>query len=266
MRKTLLALCACLLAAALAAAATAAVVIAPKGDSMAKRLAEARSEIRARQVGRYGMVPVYAAGVAEGVYPVEVESSSAFFKVVGAELTVQAGELTLSFLIGSDSYSRVCRATAAEAEAAPWIEGEPVEGGTRFTVPVPALDQPFALAAYSVKRARWYDRLLLVDAASLPPEVLAFPLPDYALIERAVSALEIEGADAAEAAAPAAMPEAVEIDLPDGAFAIEVNLAGGSGRARVSSPTLMRVRDGRAYARLLWSSAYYDYMLLGGAR
>ena len=43
-------------------------------------------------------------------------------------------------------------------------------------------------------------------------------------------------------------------------------MTGGSGRASVSSPTLLIVRDGRAWARLLWSSSYYDYMLIGPAR
>ena len=58
----------------------------------------------------------------------------------------------------------------------------------------------------------------------------------------------------------------MEIDLPDGEYSIEVTLVGGSGRASVSSPTLLIVRDGRAYARLLWSSSYYDYMFVGGEK
>ena len=39
-------------------------------------------------------------------------------------------------------------------------------------------------------------------------------------------------------------------------------MTGGSGRASVSSPTWLVVRDGKAYARLLWSSMYYDYMIV----
>lgn len=57
-------------------------------------------------------------------------------------------------------------------------------------------------------------------------------------------------------------PEAVPIDLPDGTYSIEVNMTGGSGRASVSSPTWLIVSGGRAYARLLWSSMYYDYMVV----
>ena len=42
-------------------------------------------------------------------------------------------------------------------------------------------------------------------------------------------------------------------------------MTGGSGRASVSSPTLLTVRGGHAWAKLIWSSAYYDYMILDNA-
>ena len=59
---------------------------------------------------------------------------------------------------------------------------------------------------------------------------------------------------------------AVQIDLSDGEYSIEVSLAGGSGRASVTTPTWMIVRESKAYARLLWSSPYYDYMILDGKK
>ncbi len=61
-------------------------------------------------------------------------------------------------------------------------------------------------------------------------------------------------------------PQAAPTDLPDGEYSIEVSLAGGSGRASVTTPTWMIVQEGRAYARLLWSSPYYDYMILDGKK
>ena len=63
-----------------------------------------------------------------------------------------------------------------------------------------------------------------------------------------------------------AEPQAASTDLPDGEYSIEVSLAGGSGRASVTTPTWMIVQEGRAYARLLWSSPYYDYMILDGKK
>lgn len=55
----------------------------------------------------------------------------------------------------------------------------------------------------------------------------------------------------------------VEVDLEDGEYAVSLDLEGGSGKATVTSPTLMIVRDGKAYARIEWSSSNYDYMIVG---
>ena len=266
MRRKIIALCAGLLLLGLCARAV--TVIQPSGGGLGQRLEQAKARMRESEVGQYGMTPIAGASVADGVYEVKVQSSSPFFKIVQATLEVRGGEMTLDFMIGSASYSRVCRATADAAEAAQWIEGRAVSGGTRFSVPVPALNQPFEVAAFSVNRERWYDRLLLVEAASLPGEALSFELPDYELIERALKAYEAPGAggEDAQTAQAGDAPEPVPMELADGEYAIEVNLAGGSGRASVSSPTVLIVRDGRAWARLLWSSPYYDYMLLDDTR
>ena len=64
----------------------------------------------------------------------------------------------------------------------------------------------------------------------------------------------------------AAEPQAVEMEEQDGDYSIEVILAGGSGRASVTTPTWLTVRDGRGYARILWSSPHYDYMILEGKK
>ena len=64
----------------------------------------------------------------------------------------------------------------------------------------------------------------------------------------------------------ARIDEAVPVDLPDGTYAIEVTMTGGSGRASISSPTWLIVQDGKAFAKLLWSSMYYDYMLVGNRK
>ena len=70
---------------------------------------------------------------------------------------------------------------------------------------------------------------------------------------------------AAQAAAgPQTVAEPVALSREDGEYSIEVDITGGGGRAGVSSPTLLIVRGGKAYARLLWSSADYDYMTVGG--
>ena len=62
------------------------------------------------------------------------------------------------------------------------------------------------------------------------------------------------------------IPEAAAVDLADGTYAIEVTMTGGSGRASISSPTWLIVQDGKAFAKLLWSSTYYDYMIVGSRK
>lgn len=58
----------------------------------------------------------------------------------------------------------------------------------------------------------------------------------------------------------------IETDLEDGEYSIQVDLEGGSGKASVSSPTLMLVKNGRMYAELQWSSSNYDYMIMDGEK
>ena len=58
----------------------------------------------------------------------------------------------------------------------------------------------------------------------------------------------------------------IETDLEDGEYSIQVDLEGGSGKASVSSPTLMLVKNGRMYAELQWSSSNYDYMIFDGEK
>lgn len=58
----------------------------------------------------------------------------------------------------------------------------------------------------------------------------------------------------------------IETDLEDGEYSIQVDLEGGSGKASVSSPTLMLVKNGRMYVELQWSSSNYDYMIVDGEK
>ena len=242
-----------------------------KYDESVRRLAEAQKNIRTRKLGRYGMVPVYGRDVCDGVYPIHVDSSSPFFRIAAAELIVENGEMYGRITIPSMSYLYVYPGTKFQADKASeedWIGFEEVDHHTVFTLPIEALDKEVECAAYSKAREIWYDRHLVFYASSLPKEALRITLPDYELIEAAIRAYDLEGveellnAPEAKEAAKLPPPEAVAVELPDGEYSIEVNMTGGSGRASVSSPTLLIVRGGKAYARLLWSSAYYDYMIL----
>ena len=52
----------------------------------------------------------------------------------------------------------------------------------------------------------------------------------------------------------------------DGTYQMEVELLGGSGRASVTSPAKVDIKDGKAVATLEWSSPNYDYMVVDGEK
>lgn len=55
-------------------------------------------------------------------------------------------------------------------------------------------------------------------------------------------------------------------EFQDGTYQMEVELFGGSGRASVTSPAKVEIKDGKAVATLEWSSPNYDYMLVDGEK
>ena len=262
-------------------------------------------------VETYGMTPIAGSYVKDGTYDVQVRSSSKYFKIQSARLQVSGGMMQLTAVMGSTAYEYVYPGfgvEAAAAEQSQYIELEKTDEGSSFTIPVQGLNQPFSCTAFSKRRHKWYDRTLLVDAASLPAEALLVNVPDYALIDAALEAYKEDHPDEIKAAgdayytddsasaetadaesqsqadaesqrleeetvvslmdqeAMARIDEAVPVDLPDGTYAIEVTMTGGSGRASISSPTWLIVQDGKAFAKLLWSSMYYDYMLVGNRK
>lgn len=55
-------------------------------------------------------------------------------------------------------------------------------------------------------------------------------------------------------------------EITDGSYTIEVSLTGGSGRASVESPAKVVIENGKAAATIVWSSPFYEYMLIGETR
>lgn len=52
-------------------------------------------------------------------------------------------------------------------------------------------------------------------------------------------------------------------EITDGSYTVDVTLSGGSGRASVESPCMVMIADGQATATIIWSSPFYEYMLIG---
>lgn len=181
------------------------------------------------------MVPVYGDELVDGVYPVQVDSSSEMFNITDCELTVENGEMQAVMTMGGKGYLYVFMGTGEEAVNADESQYIPYEESGdvhTFTVPVEALDFGLDCAAFSKKKEKWYDRTLVFRADSLPDEAFAG--------ERKT--------------APAAL------NLADGTYSVDVTLDGGSGKASVESPAQLTVQDGVCTVRLVWSSSKYDYM------
>ena len=239
-------------------------------DDAHNRVASESERASSKALLLEGMQPVTADQVKEGTYEIKAESSSPFFKLCKTKLTGRDGKMTAEMGLDSKSYPLVYMGTAQEAAAAPYGDYIEFDGDAwTFTVPVSALDQEIDCAAYSKRRKQWYDRKLMFYAATLPKDALLIDLPEYG------DPVESSNASVAKTASDVSLgkkgnenPEtgAVPIDLPDGEYSIEVNMTGGSGRASVSSPTWLVVEGGYAYARLLWSSSYYDYMIVDEKR
>lgn len=248
-----------------------------------------------KDVLKYGMTPIAGSQIKDGTWEITVDSSSEFFRIEKAELTVENGEMTAALTMSSYSYTLLYMGTAEEAAAAPasdYISYEDIDDWYVFTVPVSALNKEIDCAAFSDRRQKWYRRKILFDASSLPEEALnGLKLPDYDLIQEAVDAYsgadgdsasgEVSGDSGGDSASGevsgdsggaqdsgtengGSTAEAMDIDLDDGEYSIDVDITGGSGRAGISTPCRMIVRDGKAYAKILWSSTYYDWMKVGG--
>lgn len=204
-----------------------------------REVAEKSEMAAVEEVVEEGMTPVFGKEVKDGVYKVKVNSSSSMFKIEECELTVKDGEMTAVMTMGGTGYLKLFMGTgkeAAEASEKEWIPFEETEDGKHtFEVPVEALDQEIPCAAFSKKKEKWYERNLAFLSSSLPADAL----------------LQVE------------KTELSDLNLEDGIYQIEVSLEGGSGKTTVTSPTKIKIADGKAVAVVTFSSPYYDYMVVG---
>ncbi len=186
--------------------------------------------------------PVYGSEIKDGVYSVKVDSSSSMFRIEACELTVKGGAMSAVMSMGGTGYSKVYLGTGEEAVKASeedYIPYRELSDGTNtFEVPVAALDMGIDLSAFSKRKEKWYDRVLVFRADSLPAD--AFADGKTATVE--------------------------SLKLGDGNYTAKVTLGGGSGRVSVESPAAIRVENGKAFATVVWGSSNYDYMKVDGMK
>lgn len=186
-------------------------------------------------------------GLEDGTYVVDFTTDHPMFHVNDANndkgiLTVKDGEMTVHVSLQSKKIVNLYAGTAEDAqkEGAELIEPttDKIDYGDGyvdevygFDIPVPALDEEFDVALIG-RHGNWYDHKVVVSN----------PVPGN----------DIHAQSA--------------IDLEDGTYQVETALEGGTGKATVSSPAEMTIKDGAATVKLEWSSPYYDYMIVNGEK
>ena len=190
------------------------------------------------EVGYEGMTEVSADKLNMGNYYISVDSSSSMFKIAQCILHVGDDGMNADIIIDSKSYDALFMGTEEEANASDesvritYTENE--SGQSVFNVPVEALDKEIQCAALSAKKQQWYGRTLVFRADSLPDT--AFKEQRYATVDT--------------------------LKLEDGVYNVDVKLDGGSGRASVESPAVLTIKNGKATAKIIWSSDKYDKMVV----
>ncbi|MDO4343639.1 MAG: hypothetical protein Q4C50_02430 [Eubacteriales bacterium] len=215
---------------------------AAKTEAANSQVASAEEMAQPVDIVDEDMVAVYGSSIKDGTYSIEVDSSSSMFKIIDCQLTVEQGEMKAAITLNGDGYLKLYMGTGLEAVEA--AEDDDItftlndEGKQVYEVPVEALDMGIDCAAFSKKKEKWYDRVLVFRADSLPQDAFA---------EGTITQLS-------------------DLDLEDGTYQIGVTLEGGSGKTSVASPAKLVVEGDQATATIVWSSHFYDYMIVNGER
>lgn len=205
----------------------------------------------------------------DGVYLADFDTDSSMFQVNEAldgkgTLTVKNGEMTIHISLKSKKILNLYEGLASDAKKEgaqllePTVDKVTYQDGLTdevygFDVKVPALDQEFDLALIGTK-GNWYDHKVKV----CNPQ----PLEENAKEESTKESPAEEGQSVKEAGITAAKLS----ELDNGMYEAEVILEGGSGRASITSPAVLTLKEGEAVLTVEWSSPNYDYMLVDGEK
>lgn len=201
--------------------------------------------------------PAADPGIADGTYVATFTTDNAMFHVNDANqdkgiLTVKDGKMTIHVSLQSKRIVNLYPGLAEDAQKDGAELLEPTtdtvtysDGYTDevygFDIPVPALDEEFDLALVGTK-GKWYDHKVVVSDP-------------------------VEGDDIQAVIGAGAAPESSAApDVEDGEHTVEVTLEGGSGKATVDSPAVLRKNGDEYIAVITWSSPHYDYMIVDGQK
>ena len=196
-------------------------------------------------------------GIADGTYVASFTTDSSMFHVNEADqdkgiLTVKDGKMTIHVSLQSKKIVNLYPGLAEDAEKEgaellePTVDKVVYSDGYEdevygFDIPVPALDEEFDVALIGT-HGNWYDHKVVVSDPVEGDDIQAVISEDAA------------GDNSAAA------------DIADGEHTVEVALEGGTGKASVDSPAVIRKSGDEIIAVITWSSPYYDYMIVDGQK
>ena len=183
-----------------------------------------------------------APALEDGVYLADFNTDSSMFHANETmngkgTLTVKNGQMTIHVSLASTSILNLYPGLAEDAQKDGAVLLEHTEDEVTypdglketvygFDIPVPALDQEFDLALIG-KKGKWYDHKVSVSN----PEPKSTPVSE----------------------------------LADGIYEINATLEGGTGKTTLLTPSELTVAEGKATARIQFSSKY-DYMIVNGEK
>ena len=106
--------------------------------------------------------------LANGNYAIDTKTDSSMFHPVACTLHVQDGSYSATVTLPGEGFSRLFFGTSEEAESASddsiydYYLGD--DGKYTFDVPVAALNEELAIAAWGQRRDRWYDHTIIFYA------------------------------------------------------------------------------------------------------
>ncbi|MGN0261559.1 MAG: hypothetical protein ACI4B9_01715 [Eggerthellaceae bacterium] len=190
--------------------------------------------------------PVTPDMIVDGEYTVAVRTDSSIFSIEKCVIKVQEGKIQATLTMAGHGYRCLYMGVGEDA----CVAGEDgysefsmnEDGKYEYVIQIDSLNTAIDVSALSNRNDLWYDHQLIFLASSLPGE-----------------ALTKEGRLAAYESSPASQ-------FADGVYTCTVTMTGGTGRASLSDPCTVTIRDGKATAKIEWSSQYYDYMIVDGKK
>ena len=201
-------------------------------------------------------------GIADGTYVAKFTTDNSMFHVSEANqdlgiLTVSDGKMTIHVSLQSKKIVNLFPGTSEDAQKdgaellEPTTDTVVYSDGYEdevygFDIPVPALDEEFDVSLIGT-HGNWYTHKVVVFDPVEGDDI-------QAVINGGTATTDGTGEGTAE------------LDLSDGEYRADVAMEGGTGKASIASPAVIKVSGSSYTAVIEWSSPHYDYMIVDGEK